>query len=527
MSAQFSPVQLVLPIAMMGGVLLAGFAGMWIAGEDYFRLILIAAGVAFTGWAIVGRHYWWVPIFFLTTLGGHFYFGFKIYAHELAVLVCLLPLVAALAMNKEDIIRRKFVIPAPVIILFIYLCLHLLGILVYNKVEQIGGLGNVMRRYADALWPFLIFLPFLFVGNTKYLRIAFHLMAVAALIRFCFGMYVAFFGNEDTIIFVPMINFVPAGGFGGDLRISGSILTTVALCYFCMYPAFWVRLLLVPLIGVGIWGTFMGGGRITVVLLFGLFAFLFLIYRRFGALILWAGLLVVGVVFVNAEPEVLNKAPETVKRAATAFMFDRQLAADKGATTASDLWHARLQEEGFKSWSESFLTIMLGRGTGKFEERAWAGGRDFEGMVEMAIATSRFEKGLWDVLCTFGAVGMALYAAMLFLIIKNCFPILLRDQVKTPTHAFMFMATYLCFTWFLLCWISHSFPSREILFGMIALIAAADLKQAREEEEARNLPAPASEAMQDLQPAGGSLFRQRQRMLASRHPKGRFVPVKR
>ncbi|MFA7346069.1 MAG: hypothetical protein WC003_17360, partial [Terrimicrobiaceae bacterium] len=310
-----------------------------------------------------------------------------------------------------------------------------------------------------------------------------HLVAGATLIRFALGMYTAFFGNEDTLLFIPGINFVPAGGIdSSDLRFSGSMLATVAICYFCIYRSFFARGFLLPVIGAAVWGTFLGGGRITLVLLLGLFGFAFLVYRRYGTLLLWASVMFLAILFLNSVPQILYSFPEQPRRAASAFLLERDLAADAGQTGPSDRWHERLMEAGWKSWTEDGMTILFGRGVKPFEERAWMEGANFEGMVEMATVTSRFEKGLWDVLCTFGIVGFVLYSLLLFKIIKYCTPILFKEKIKTPVHAIMFIAVYQCIAWFILCWISGSFPSTQILFGIVAMVAAHDMKRERDAE---------------------------------------------
>lgn len=486
MNTQISPVQIVLPFAMLVGLAIAGFLGLNIANENYTRMAFMGMGALVVAWSMFGRKVWWLPIFFFLFLGGHFYPGFKIYVHELAVLVCLAPLILTLAMKRETFKSRGFPIPSFVILLFLYLCIHFLVCVVDNKVEGIGGLGSVTRRYMDAIWPFLIFIPFLMVGNTKYVRWALLLVSIATVIRFSIGMYTSLQGSESGLFFIPGINFIPAGGFAtNDLRFSGSMLCSVAICYFSLTKSFVFRFLLSLVILMGVWGTVLGGGRITIVLLLGLFGFVFLIYRRYGAMLLFAAFLAIFVGFVNSSPESLHSFPDMARRTASAFLIDRDMADDTAETRISDEWHFRLIEEGYKSWTTNLFTVLFGRGTRPFEERAWMEGKNFEGMVEMATVTSRFESGLWTVLCTFGLVGFILYLCLLIQIINFCWGILMRDKIATPVHAFMFLAVFQSITWIVLCWISGSFPSTQILFGVVAMVAAHDMKrkQMLDEEE--------------------------------------------
>lgn len=488
---------------MLAGLILAGFLGINVAKENYSLIAFVAIGICVLAWAIAGRRVWWLPIFFFASLGGVFYPGFKIYAHEMAVLVCLLPLSVTLAMKRDSFKDRGFRIPTSAIILLFYLCIHYLFSIVLNKLEGGGGFGNISRRYMDAIWPLLIFLPFLAFGNTKYIPWVLHLIAGATLIRFAIGMYSAFRGYSDTILFIPGINFAPAGGFGeNDLRTSGSSLVCVAICYFCIYRSFLVRILMVLLTLLAVWGTLLGGGRITILLLLGLFGFAILIYRNYALIFLWLSALSIGIIFLNANPEAIQHLPDQVMRSASAFLFDRNLAADSAETTASDEWHARLMTEGIKSWLADFGTIFVGRGVGKFEESAW-NSLDPDAMLAMAIQTSRFEAFFWNTLATFGLVGFVLYLVLMFKIVSTLVPILYREKISSPVHAIMFIATFRCIFLLLLGWISGGFPSFEILLGIVALVAAHDMKHT-------GAPADSSAVCsqpKSLSPLYGSSFR--------------------
>lgn len=488
MNTQISPVQIILPITILSGLALAGFFGLNIAHENYTQLAFVAIGACIVAWAMIGRKTWWLPIFFFLYLGGHFFYGFKIYASELAVLVCLLPLVVTLAMKREHFKNRNFGVPHSVTILFFYLCLSFLVCVIHNRMNSIGGVGGVSRVYLSAIFPFFILIPFMLVGHTKYIKWALLLVAVATVIRFSIGMYTAFYGDEDTILFIPGINFVPSGGFGmNDLRGSGSTLVAVAICYFCLTKNPILRFGLFLIMVLGGYGTFLGGGRVTIVLSLMLFAFAFLIYRRYGAMLLFAALLLVSTVALNSFPEVLHEFPKTVAKAATVFLIDRDLAQDTAASKASDEWHFRLMQEGYKAWTENAFTIFFGKGTRPFDVRAWGGGKDFEGMIEMAVATNRYESSLWTILATFGLVGFTLYIIVLCKIMFTIIPVLLREKIRTPDHAIMFLAAFQCISWFLLCWISGGFPSTEILFGVVAMVAAHDMKRQRVADSEKSL----------------------------------------
>ena len=456
------------------------FAAFWIAQSigrsQYYSLILVTIFASGLTWAIAGVRIWWFPIFFLPALGGFFFLGFKIYVHELAVLACVFPLILALATNKRSLIPRRTTVQGLVIILLVYLCLHLLGCLTYNKIMGFGGVGNVMRRYADALWPILFLLPFLFFGNTGLIKWALRLMLIGYTIRYAIGIYA---GVSSQVMYIPMINYVPpSGGTIGDLRITGLMVASLGIVYLCLSKRFLSRFFNMLLIIAGCWGTLLGGNRMAVVSLFLLITFACLIYRRFGLLLLCASFGVIGIGILNTDPTMLYKMPDTVRRSASGFILNRDAGAALGDTTPSDEWHFRLMREGWKNWTENIFTMLFGRGTRPFEESAWefgSGDVKFEGMIEMATATGRYEKGLWDTLCTFGIVGFALHIAVMWTIIRDCGRAVFRYKISNYALGLAFMAVSQCLTWILLCWISGGFPSFQLMLGLVAKVALDDM----------------------------------------------------
>lgn len=467
--------RLLLPVSFFLFIILAFYAGNAISEEKYVELFFALCGIGIFFWAVFGYNYWWIPMFFFLGLGGFFYFGFKIYMHEIALLICLAPLAFVFIFQEVKQKRERYHVPILVWLLFGYLILHFIGMYIYYKFENLQGWGNIMRRYMDALWPFFIVIPYIYYGKSKYISWAIFLFFIATIIRFTlnFGFYLT---EREEFIYIPGINYVPpdAGGFT-DLRYSGTFLASLAFCYFKMSKNPLVKLIFFPLIILGFVGTALGGGRIAMLALTGLFGFACIIYRTYWMIISWFFALLIFTFLVNINTEFLYKLPDQARRAASAFILDRDLAADIGKTRSSDEFHAILQNAGFKTWTENLFNFFFGRGTRRFEESA-----RYEdpmiGMVDMAIQTSRFEKGLWDVLVTFGLIGFILYSLVMIQIIRTCYPVLVRDKIKTPLHAMMFIAVYWSIFWFLICWIGGSFPSNNIFFGVIAQVAAYDLK---------------------------------------------------
>ncbi len=484
--SRISPVHIVLILATLAGLAFAFYFAMAIGQGQHYQLIALAILCVGLTWAIGGSKIWWLPIFFFPSLGGLVYVGFKIYVQELAVILCIIPLTLALTTNRFALNVRRHGVQQIVILLLVYLSLHYLGCISYTKIQGLGGLGNISRRYADAIWPILFLLPFLYFGDSRFLKWAMRLMYFAFIVRAAIAFYGIYTGVEG-MMYIPMINYVlPSGGTYADLRVSGPMLVSLGIVYFCLHKRFIPRVFNLGIIAIGSWGTLMGSSRLIMVSLIFLFGLSFLIYRKWGLIMGLLSIALIAILLINSAPEILYDLPSSARRAATAFMLDRAAAADAGETEASDEWHARLITEGWKSWTENLGTFLFGRGVGAFQEDSWfnaAGQQEFEGMIVAAVATSRFEKGLWDTLCTFGLIGLVLYMIALVAAVRQLLRALFRQRISSIPLGLAFIASFQCLNWVLLCWIGGTFPSMPIMLAVIAKIALDDAKAAADRVE--------------------------------------------
>ena len=67
---------------------------------------------------------------------------------------------------------------------------------------------------------------------------------------------------------------------------------------------------------------------------------------------------------------------------------------------------------------------------------------------------------------------------------------LLHEKVSDHRHAFAFMAVFGIAIWLGLGWTNGGFPSTEIMFGFLALLALEDEKQARQPRDIDESPRP-------------------------------------
>src|ERR1700674_6052278 len=145
-------------------------------------VVIVAIALSVT-WIAGARERWWVLVPAAGTLGGYFYFGYKIYPHEVAVLACFVPLAMALAVRAPVAQLRTTAFPITMYLLGFYLVAHWLGSNIYNWVDGTAGYGNVSRAYFNAFWVILFLFAFWRCGSTKYIAAALLLCYVVAFFR--------------------------------------------------------------------------------------------------------------------------------------------------------------------------------------------------------------------------------------------------------------------------------------------------------------------------------------------------------
>ena len=479
-------------IVIFLGMILSIFVGI-LVGTDAVRTVIVLLVLCLsTAWLFLARERWWVLMPMASLLGGYFYFGYKIYAHEVALLGCVIPLALGRAVRSPGTIqRRSFDLPVAMYILSAYLVIHWAASNAYNRLEGGAGYGNVTRAYLNALWVMIFILLFRKYGSTRHLALAFFLCYLAAFFRVVVGLIIYF---TNAFAYVPVINYVLPGSThsrGDDLRASGLSLVSIALCYFLFKKGFSAKVFhLLILIG-GFVALAFGAGRTSIVLGCAALLFAAALYRKVAPLFLAALLVFSLVVSINARPAMLDAFPFRVQRAFSILLLDKGEAGHYGKTEGSDEWHAELRVLGYQRWTQSFSTFLFGTGIRPYDNAiiefipGKTTNRDF---LISSAKVGAYESGWWTVIGVTGTVGIILYAIILFYLLRKLFPILLREKVRDYNHGVVFLAVFGIVTWVVLGWTNGTFPSGEIMFGFLALFALEDKKRAADASAALTEP---------------------------------------
>jgi len=476
--------RLPLYIALTGGLLVALILGFLIGTGALFFMIVGTGIIAGTTWVVKARDAWWVPFPAAIALGGYFFVGFKLYLHEAMLLLCLLPLILAIATRKDlvPVVRQK--VPVSILLLALYLGLHWLLCLLYNQAEGYGGPGRVSRLYMHAGWPLILFFAFYLFGNSRHLKLVLYLMYFVTLIRFLVGLYFYFryqglpTDSEAQLVYIPGVNFVPKMGGPADLRASSILLGAISIVFLSLHRGALLKGCHIAMISIAFVGCLFGGGRAAMGIYLMLILFWFFLYRLWFLLFTGSAMFIAIVIILNVSPQSINAFPESTQRALSILILKDNATDIQATTLASDEFHRRLREAGFERWTESIGSFFFGHGVRPFDEAGWED-LNMDAVtrrVEQAMLTGRFEKGGWSILATFGLVGLILYLNLIRFLVFDGLRILWREKILDVNHAFYFLASFSCISWVLTMFLAGGFPSEEIMLGLFAKVAYEDSK---------------------------------------------------
>lgn len=484
------------------GLLFAGMLGFLVGEQPIVTAIIIAATVGMVAWIALARRRWWLLMFAAGSFGGYFYFGYKLYPHEAALIACFIPLSLAVAVRIPGTTQKRSAFPLVMYVLGLYLLAHWAGSYLYNRAQGDSGFGNVTRAYFNAAWVVVFLFAFWRYGSTKFVRTALWITYVAAFGRLAIGLLTYY---SSAFAYIPVVNYVLPGSThtrAADLRASALAFGILAACYFLLHKGFVRKSFHGALFLASFAALLFGAGRGVLVLLCLVPIFVALIYQKIVPLFL-SIVAVVGVVsVVNVNPTILDDLPYSVQRSVSVVLLDKGLADSYGRTSTSDIWHERLREIGYKKWTQNWNTFLFGTGIRPYDLGTADTGVDFEDAMESAAKVGAYEAGWWSVIAVTGLVGLILYLIVLFYLLRKLLPILLREKIRDARHAFAFMGVYSILVWLVLGWAQGGFPSTELLYSFVAVFAFSDAKKANpiRAQEPVLRPTPLAHSRRTLQP---------------------------
>ncbi len=395
-----------------------------------------------------------------------FYFGYRIYAYEMALLLALVALVPVIAITK-GVEQARGRLPASIYWLLLYVSAHLLvsGFLCVN--DGTGGVGHVLRVYVRALWPLVFAIAFFQFGSTRFAKHVLMWMYVACAMRVGLGL-IGYYSPQ--FLYIPFVNLILPGAHTGglDLRASSLLLVSLALCYTRLTRSrimIFLHQSVIVLSGVLI---LLGGSRAGAAVFCGILLLWPLFHRNIVLLSVLLVCLLTTLIVLTSFPSVTRHLPMRVQRTLSAGIVGGPEREIHRITAGSDRWHYDLIRRGFAKWLASPQSFFLGNRVHPFDEA-------FHGMSattgqrrQVATSMGGYESGLLSILAVLGTLAAVLYIHLFYNLLRPVVPALLRHGVDSPASAFYFLAVAGITIWIVFCWIRGNVPSGELMMAAIA-----------------------------------------------------------
>jgi hypothetical protein len=452
-------------------------------------VLFYLAAIGAVIWIVSGRSAWWVPVPLTTALGGLIWVGFRIYTHEMAVLLALASLIPTIALQKRALIQDRDPAPFAIKALFIYLSLHLLASLMiqYTESPDFIKMGSIFRTYLGGLWGIGFVLLFQRNGSTRIMKIVLMLIYVLLGLRILIGLYTYYF--PGLIFFRTFSVFLVLSEHGAmDLRGAPLAMMTLAFGYLSRSRTPLMKLLHVGIIVACEYVMLIGGSRVSAAMGALLPLIWMIINRHYFLVALGASALVSAFVLVNLNPTMLEPLPYPVQRALSIFVIGERLDV-QADQRGSNLWHAELFKEGRDRWLRNLGTIIFGNRIYPFDEAFYSPMMNFYYRLKVAADTARYERSLWTILTTSGLVGGVLFAVAFWKLMRDPARELFRRRIVDVASMVYFIAFVQVSLWLLFIAVSGGFPGSQLMWAGLAYAVWQDEQRARAQAAA---PAPAA-----------------------------------
>ncbi|MDB6055805.1 MAG: hypothetical protein JWN25_3328 [Verrucomicrobiales bacterium] len=455
-------------LAVMGFSL---FAGLMIAEQAQYGVIKLIVGVVMVLFFFTSARWWWVLIPAAFASGTVLWFGFKLYLHEVFLLMSILPLIFAIALNKNGMMEKRRPLLLMVKLLVAYLLIHMGWSLFWARLSGEGGFGNILRAYFGFMWGVGFVFLFHLVGKTEFSKMAFYLLYGTLIFRMGMTLLTYFF---PAFNYIPVINLILPGSAQStdDLRLSGAGAACCALCAFSFTRNSFVRAINFGIAIFSVGALLMGGGRVAVVS-FLVFPLLFAWVNRLW--IWFAGFFAMTVAllaFLNVSPRAIDTLEPRMQRTLSILVFD-STHGDIMGTEGSDVWHSELRRIALERWLSSPWTFLFGNRIKKFDSSSYpqSGNSDinFQLALNQAADLGAYESGWFTVIATAGFCGILLVAGVLVLLIRKIYPIIRKEGVRSPALAFCFLGFYYMIIWVVFGWAAGGFPTNELVLSIVGL----------------------------------------------------------
>ena len=293
---------------------------------------------------------------------------------------------------------------------------------------------------------------------------------------------VTYFTN--AFAYIPVINYVFPGSThdrGADLRFSGLTLATIAACYFLIHRGFSGNLSL-PHFSLRRVGLLFGSGRTVLVLVCLIPLFAAILYRKVIPLVFATFAVSVILATLNLEPTLLDHLAPRVQRSLSILFIDKRRQINTGKpvpVTSGTRICARLVTRNGPVHGTLFSSEPAFAPTITRSVETILGETTNEDYQESSAKVGAYESGWWTVIAVTGLVGLLLYLNVLLYFYASYFRFFCAIRSRTMLMLSLSWESSGLSSGLGLGWTNGGFPSTEIMFGFLALLALEDQNKER------------------------------------------------
>jgi hypothetical protein len=433
---------------------------------------LIAALACGVAWACLGRTAWWVPAFSFSFIGGHVDVGFKIFPHEIGMALSVAACAVLMATTPRRVAGRPR-LDWSVYVLVAYMLGHLAVADYLALAAGLSGTGTIVRAYVNGLWALVLVMLFWRHGDLRHFRTALILATIFCLVDIAFGVVAIYSPGVLAGRWTGIL--VVAGGV--DLRTWAPALATLLVLWFYRRQGALTKGAIVAAYAGAIYLAFLGGSRVAA--LSALVApLLWAMVQRKGIGLLVASAAAASLLLgINYSADVYDRLPDGVRRSLSTFVMTRAVR-EHHDTADSDWWHSTLLERGFTRWTASATSFALGNTVDALAEGDEKP-RSLDQLANVSARLSYYENALSTITATLGIVGLLLFVRVSYWLYRPFTPHLLRNGIHSGHDALAFVAVQSLVIYVALCWVVGSYPSSQMVFGVLAAASFADRKSGR------------------------------------------------
>jgi len=488
-------------VAITATLVLAMILGSWAANGEIEYIILVAVWFAAVMIIVFVRDYWWSPALVITALSfTTSALGFPLSGMEVGVVILCLTFPVKMAMKTLRKAEPEMSPGGFYWGLLGFVAVHAVVILFYNKIEGTPSLKNIVKAYYTALTPLIFYGLLIRYCHTRTVRPTVVILFFISLFAVAVSSLTMMFGiSVDPFTTLSIsVGWLDPIGATAILRTAGPALFIGSLAFWPNVRPGFGRSILAVAIGVGLIGSLLSSGRISLAMCIAGGLFFAGVRGK-----LWLALPCVLITLMvsglmTAKPDLLYSLPDSIQRTLGPLNFSEQKTEVQSDLVSSDDWHRTLRDRSYDYWTMDTTSFWLGHGFKSWDQSITnlndqSSAVDAEHITELAIEMGITENMFSAITNIFGLAGLILYVLFLGNLAWSLYRGCRMAPIGTDARALCEFSLIHLMASLVFCFVMGGVPGLNLIYFQLGVLAARPYlvgqKDVAPAPAARELPA--------------------------------------